>query len=88
MLALQATLLAEVLGILIRVLIFQLGVSPRLQVMSGTLLFVAVVAGLTTLVLTPLTVRLRPQPPPRPVVISALIAGLIPLVTVLILTFR
>lgn len=88
MLSLLATLIAEVLGILIRLLMLQRGGSDRLQVLSGTLLLVAVLAGVLTLILTPVTLRLRNIPPPYPIVVSAVVIGLIPLATVLILVLR
>jgi hypothetical protein len=88
MLSLLATLIAQIVGILIRLLMMQVGDSPRLRVLSGTLLLVAVLAGLTTLLLTPVTLKFRRVPPPRPIVVSAVIIGLIPLVTVAILVFR
>lgn len=88
MLSLLATFIAEVLGILIQLLTWRIGVSDRLQILAGTLLVVALVAGLVTLLLTPLTLKLRTTPPPRPIVVSALIAGIIPIVTVLLRTLR
>ena len=81
-------LMAEALGVLVQLLIWQVGVSNRLQVLSGTLLVVALVAGLVTLGLTPLTLKLRQTPPPRAIVVSAIIAGGIPAVTVLLLALR
>ncbi len=88
MLSLLAALIAEVLGILSRFLMLQVGTSDRLQVLSGTLLLVAVLAGLCTLLLTPVTLKLREVPPPRPIVVSAIVIGLIPLLTVTAILFR
>ena len=88
MLALLATLLSEVVGILIRLFGLRIGFSARLQVLSGTLLTVALLSGLATLLLTPVTLKLRRVPPPRPVVVSAVIAGLVPLLTAWMLATR
>jgi hypothetical protein len=47
---------------------------------TGVLLFVAVVTGVTCLVLTPLVYRVRIIPPPRPVTVGAVAIGLAPIV--------
>jgi hypothetical protein len=88
MLALSATLLSEGLGILIRLFALQAGISARLQLLSGTLLTVALLSGLVTLVLTPVTLKLRRVPPPPPVVVSAVVAGIVPILTAWMLTMR
>jgi hypothetical protein len=88
MLALFATLSAELLGMLTRWLAFQQIAPEPLRVLSGTLLLVAVFAGLVTLVLTPVTLKLRRVPPPTPILALALVSAIVPLVTVLILVFR
>ncbi len=52
-----------------------------LVVASRTLLLVAFVAGVMTLVLTPLVLRSRTVPPPRPIIVGAVLAGVMSLVT-------
>lgn len=88
MLAMLSALLSEVLGILIRLLSVQFGASHRLELLSNVLLLVALVAGLVTLVLTPITLHVRSIRPPSVITISAVVIGAIPLVTVVLLMWR
>lgn len=88
MLSMVSALVSEVLGILIRLLNVQIGPSRRLELLSGVLLLVAFLTGLATLVLTPITLRVRSVAPPRVIVISAVVIGAIPLATVLLLVWR
>jgi hypothetical protein len=85
MMTLLATLGAEGLGLLIRALAMVLGSSDRLQILSGTLLTIGLISGLMTLGLTVVTIRLRNISPPPFIVVVAVISGLVPIVTALLL---
>lgn len=87
MLALLATGAAETAGLMTRVLLWHAEGIGRLRVqsLSAALLGIAVVAGLVTVGLTPLTLKLRRSAPPRVIVVIALVAGLLPLVTLIVL---
>jgi hypothetical protein len=88
MLALMATLAAEVAGIATRAMLAIMGASDRVRVLSFTLLLVALLSGLLTLGLTPVTLKLRRTAPPRAIVVAAVIIGLIPLMTLFLLWMR
>ncbi len=83
-----ATLSAQVLGIFTRWLAVRFGASERLGILSGTLLLVALLAGTATLGLTVLTLRLRAVPPPRPIVVAAVVSGIIPWLTLCLIVSR
>lgn len=86
MLSVLATISAELLGLILRLLVVQFPTSDRLRILAGTLLLVALLSGLITTGLTALTVRLRRVPPPQPIVVVAYVSGLLPLATVLLMT--
>lgn len=88
MLSLFATLMAEGLGLAFRILGIQSGLNAQLYTLSGTLLLCAALSGLILLLLTPLTLKLRKTRPPTPIVVTAVVAGLVPLVTIAILVAR
>lgn len=54
--------------------------TERWSMLAELLLFASLISGLVTLLLTPLTVKLRRVPPPRPVTWAAVLIGLLPLV--------
>ena len=87
-LTLMSTLAAEALGVLTRALAVSYGPAPQFQVLSGTFLLVAVIAGLVTLVLTIVTVKVRRVPPPRPLVTLAIVSGVVPWITIGLLLWR
>ncbi len=80
-----ATLAAEVVGIIVRLIILTESAAIPLRILSGTLFIVAFVSGLVTLLLTPLVLKLRQVVPPRPIVAAACIVGLIPIVTMVLI---
>ena len=88
MLAMLATLVAEVFGIAARALLMFVGSSEWVRVFSVTLLLVALLSGLTTLGLTPIAIRVRRSAPPRAIVVTAVIIGWMPLVTLALLWIR
>jgi hypothetical protein len=62
--------------------------GPRahpLVVVAGMLLFVALATGLLCLLLTPLAYRVRNSAPPRAIGIAAVLIGLAPMVTLIVL---
>ena len=88
MLSLLATLAAEVVGVGARVILILLGPSERARVLSATFLLVALLAGLITLALTPITLKVRRVAPPRSLVTIALVVGCLPLLTFLLIWLR
>jgi hypothetical protein len=88
MLSAIATLAAELVAGLAAVVNWLAGDSDKLPAVSRVLpswfLFCAVVTGLLCLVLTPLVHKIRRQPPPRSVTITAVVIGLVPLVTLIV----
>lgn len=75
---------AQALGVLLQLFLRQQEKPEAwLLVSSRTLLLVSFLTGLLTLVLTPLVLRSRTVPPPRPIVIGAVVAGVMSLVTAL-----
>lgn len=88
MLCFLATVLAEALGLLTR-MAMAFGVEmAAIRVLSITLLLVALLSGLVTLVLTPVAIKLRRHAPPRPVIIMACVTGILPLLTLVLLSLR
>jgi hypothetical protein len=88
MLSLLATLAAEAVGVSARVVLILVGPSERARVLSATFLLVALLAGVITLALTPITLKVRRIAPPRSMVTIALIVGCLPLLTVLLIWLR
>ncbi|MDG2384020.1 MAG: hypothetical protein P8N76_20275 [Pirellulaceae bacterium] len=86
MLALMSTIAAECSGIFVRILLMTNDASDRLRVLSTTLLLVAFLSGTITLILTPVASRLRRTAPPRSIVIIAYIMGIVPLITIALLS--
>jgi hypothetical protein len=78
----MATTLAEMTGLAMRGLVV-LGRPPDfVRILADVMLFVALVAGMMTLALTPVVLRLRRVAPPRVIVVIAVVAGLVPLAVV------
>jgi hypothetical protein len=62
--------------------------DPRahpLVVVAGMLLFVALATGLLCLLFTPLAYRVRRTAPPRTIAVAAVLIGLAPLITLIVL---
>lgn len=82
MIAALAAVSSQGLGVVLQLIMRQQMKSEAwLVVASRTLLLVAFIAGLFTLLLTPLVLRIRTVSPPRPIVIGAILAGAMSLVT-------
>jgi hypothetical protein len=79
--------LAVVIGLRLLMLVFPAaaGVEHPLARIAGVLLFVALVTGTCCLALTPLAYRVRRARPPRAITIAAVIIGLAPWVTLVVL---
>jgi hypothetical protein len=88
MLSLMATLAAELVGVGARIALVLLGPSDKARVLSAAFLVVALLAGLITLVLTPVTLKVRRVAPPRFVVTAAVVIGCLPLVTLMLVWMR
>ena len=76
-----------VIGLRLLMLAFPVagGGSDPLERISGVLLFVALITGLTCLAFTPLVYRVRRAPPPSPITFGAVLIGLAPIVLLVIL---
>lgn len=84
MLALMATLTAELIGLLCRW--YTILVEPRelLTIISVVMLFVAFIAGTLTVGLIPVVTRVAQTRPPRAIVKLAIVAGSLPIGVVLV----
>ena len=85
MLSLLATIGAEGLGLATRLAMLVVGSSVPLQAFSGTLLLVAALTGVLLLILTPLVLKVRDTPPPKPLVVAAYVAGTVPILTLVLM---
>lgn len=83
-----ATLAAEVVGIIVRLLMITEAGTDQLRLLSGTMMIVAFVAGVVTLILTPAVLKLRKVAPPRPIVAAALVMGIIPIATLILIATK
>ena len=83
-LALMATLAAEAIGVLCQGYVRLVEANDVVVVLGVVMLFVALVSGCVTLLLTPLTVRMAKTRPPRSLVQLAYVAGVLPLVTLVL----
>ena len=80
----MATLAAEGLGFLCQFMVRFSGENDLLSIFGEIMLFVALIAGCLTLLLTPLTTRLAKTRPPRVLVQLAYVAGVLPIVTLVL----
>ena len=81
MMALLATVLAQVAALVARLIVVFVSAYPALVLLSGLLLLIACVTGLLCLALTPLVLRWRRVAPPALITRFALVASFLPLVT-------
>jgi hypothetical protein len=82
MLSLMSTLTAETLGLVCRWYTILVEPVDLLTVLSTVMLFVAVVSGIVTLIMTPIVLRSARTRPPSVIVRVAIFAGGLPLVVV------
>ena len=89
MLSLFATVTAEFTGGVVRmVLLLTEGDSPALAVFSATLLGVATLSGVITLILTPVTISMRKVRPPQGIIYTAIVAGSVPLLILILMAIK
>lgn len=77
MLTVVTTLVCETAYVLVRSM--NRAGQPSLTMLAGLLLFAALVTGIVVLIMTPVVLRGRRHPPPRPVTIVSLFIGAAPL---------
>lgn len=78
MLALVATVLAEVLGLACQLYSVLVEASDLMRVLAAVMLYVACLAGLVTLVMIPIVLHVAQHPPPRVILRVAAVAGSLP----------
>ncbi len=78
----MATVLAELVGLATRLLFVFWDASDLMRVLASIMLFVALIAGVATVVVTPIVLTVRKQAPPRGIVLFALVAGILPILAV------
>ncbi len=83
-LSLMSTLVAEVMGFLSRLYTKLVEPNDLLTVMGAIMLFVALIAGLVTLGLTPVVLKLAKKRPPQVIVQLACVAGALPILVILL----
>ena len=81
-LSLVSTLAAEALGFVCELYSKFVEEIEVLQVLGAIMLFVALIAGVITLLLTPLVLALSKQRPPLVIVQTAVVAGALPIVVI------
>jgi hypothetical protein len=82
MLSLLATVIAEVMGVLFRGYMLWFGETDLLKLLGGAMLFIALLAGMVTLAMTPIVLQLSRTKPPRVLVVFAGMAGILPIMAV------
>ena len=80
----MSTLVAEVMGFLSRLYTKLVEPNDLLTVMGAIMLFVALIAGLVTLGLTPVVLKLAKKRPPQVIVQLACVAGALPILVILL----
>ena len=80
MMTVLATVMAEVVALAMR-LLWWTSTSPTVLFFSNLMLLIAAVTGLICLVTTPLVLRWRDTPPPKPITRFAVVISLLPIVT-------
>lgn len=80
----MSTLAAEAIGFLSQLYTRFVEANDVLTVLGEVMLFVALVAGILTLILTPVVLKLAKQRPPTIVVQTACFAGSLPILVVLL----
>lgn len=88
MLGLMTTLLCEAGALLAWLLALGFPAMQWVSLLSGVLLFAALVVGLGTIAAMPVVWRVRKNAPPKPIAVLALVAGLIPLAVILLQALR
>ena len=84
----SAQLVATGFWLLMQAAPAQAGARHPLEQLSKVMMFVALATGALCLVFTVLAHRVRHNPPPRSITVTAVLVGLAPLVTIAILALR
>ena len=85
MLAFVATLMAELLGFVCQLCLMFGGEVEVLRVFGAVMLFVAIISGSITLVMIPVVLRFAVVPPPRSIVVVAIVVGVLPMIAIVML---
>ena len=80
MLSVLCTLTAEIAAVLVQIVAVWLDIPDTLGLLADYLLASAVICGIVTLVLTPITLKIRDVRPPQAIVNTAIVVGAVPLV--------
>lgn len=87
MLSLLSTIAAEVIGLVCRWYTVLVEPVDVLTVLSGVMLFVALIAGIVTLAMIPLVLKFNKKRPPSGLIRIALVAGVLPMVALVLQQF-
>lgn len=87
MLSLLSTIAAEVIGLVCRWYTVLVEPVDILTVLSGVMLFVALIAGVVTLGMIPLVLKFNKKRPPSGLIRIALVAGSLPMVALALQQF-
>lgn len=89
MLGALATFIAEVVGVLVKTVVAVTQSAPTwLQVVSEILFFVASITGFVTLLITPVCLKVRHVPPPKPITLLVIVIASMPLLIWVIRTLQ
>jgi hypothetical protein len=89
MLGALATFGAEVAGVVVNTIVVITESAPNwLRHVSEILFFVALMTGLMTLVMTPVCLKVRQVPPPRPITVLVVVVAAAPLLVIVVQTMR
>jgi hypothetical protein len=85
MLGTLCTFGAEVVGVFVNTIVVVTQSAPTwLQAVSETLFMVALITGLMSLVITPVCLKIRHAPPPKPITLLAVAIATMPLLTLVV----
>jgi hypothetical protein len=89
MLGALATLAAEVFGVVVNTIVVVTQSAPAwMQAVSKILFFTASITGLVTLLITPVCLRIRHAPPPKPITLLVIVITTTPLLVLVMRTLR
>ncbi len=89
MLGALATFAAEAVGVLVNTIVVVTQSAPTwLQAVSQILFFVASITGLMTLLITPVCLKIRHVPPPKPITLLVIVIATTPLLVMVMRTLR
>ena len=88
MLAVTCALMCEVSTGLLRAYLTFVPDGPKVALLAELLLFAALVAGIVSLLILPVVLKVRRLAPPRPVTIVSVVVGVAPLIAYLTRSLR